>query len=77
MTREELIEKYFTPCDIPDIDMPNMYMPKDEYVIQLDLFTPDYISSIEGDMMYSMASDNKYSLREIGMDCIKIFKRVE
>lgn len=70
MTREELLEKYF-------VFDGEMYRPKDGYVIQLDLFSPDYISFIEGDMIYSMASDNKYSLQKIGMDCIKVFKHIE
>lgn len=66
----EILEKYFTR------DGMGFLRPKSDYIVVLDLFVPDFISYIEGNMAYSMASDNRYDLNKLTADDIAVYKRV-
>jgi hypothetical protein len=70
MKREELLEKYFIFMNEMD-----MYTVKPGFVVKLDLFSEDYVSSIVGNEIYSMASDNTYNLQKV-IDNIKIYKEI-
>lgn len=71
MISQEFIDKYF------DCDEDGFCLVKEEYVIKLNFFEPDYISSIEEDMVYSMASDSKYSRAKLDPKLVQVYKRVE
>lgn len=71
MTLTDLLKNYFD-----ETEDEGRYRVKKEYVVKLDFFTEDYVSSFGNNRFFSIASDNTYVVDDIDLSDIVIFKRI-